>query len=66
MCTLSQYRKNPHACIKRLKHPAAQPEADKFTDRLCADNLRLFDSFDCGENNTMKLLKHMKSEVIHE
>lgn len=65
MCTLSQYRNNPHAYTKKLRHPAAQSETDKFTDRLCAENLRLFDNVGCGENN-MKIFKLMKSEVIHE
>lgn len=46
-------------------HPAAQPEADKFTDRLYAENLRWFDNFGCGENNVIKIFKLMKSEVIH-
>lgn len=55
----------PHAYTKKLRHPAAQSEADKFTDRLCAENLRLFDNVGCGENN-MKIFKLMKSEVIHE
>lgn len=30
LCTLPEYRKNPHAWVKLWKHHAAQPEADKI------------------------------------
>ena len=30
LCTLSDYRRNPHAWVKLWKHHAAQPEADKI------------------------------------
>lgn len=30
LCTLPQYRENPHAWVKLWKHHAAQPEADKI------------------------------------
>jgi L-ribulokinase len=30
LCTLTDYRRNPHAWIKLWKHHAAQPEADKI------------------------------------
>jgi L-ribulokinase len=32
LCTLPQYRENPHAWVKLWKHHAAQPEADKIND----------------------------------
>jgi len=32
LCTLPQYRENPHAWVKLWKHHAAQPEADQIND----------------------------------
>lgn len=32
LCTLPEYRSNPHAWVKLWKHHAAQPEADKITE----------------------------------
>ncbi len=32
LCTLPEYRKNPHAWVKLWKHHAAQPEADKINE----------------------------------
>jgi L-ribulokinase len=32
LCTLPEFRKNPHAWVKLWKHHAAQPEADKIND----------------------------------
>jgi L-ribulokinase len=43
-------------------HP--NPENKKIYDRLYAEYLRLHDYFGRGENNVMKTLKHIKSEVI--
>ena len=41
------------------------PENQPVYDRLYAEYLRLHDYFGRGENNVMKVLKHIKSEVIH-
>jgi L-ribulokinase len=32
LCTLPQYRENPHAWVKLWKHHAAQPEADRINE----------------------------------
>jgi L-ribulokinase len=32
LCTLPQYRQNPHAWVKLWKHHAAQPEADRINE----------------------------------
>jgi L-ribulokinase len=32
LCTLPQYRRNPHSWVKLWKHHAAQPEADKINE----------------------------------
>lgn len=42
------------------------PENTEVYDRLYAEYLRLHDYFGRGENNVMKTLKQIKSEVIHE
>jgi L-ribulokinase len=42
------------------------PQNTKVYDRLYAEYLRLHDYFGRGENNVMKTLKQIKSEVIHE
>jgi L-ribulokinase len=42
------------------------PDNTKVYDRLYAEYLRLHDYFGRGENNIMKTLKQIKSEVIHE
>jgi L-ribulokinase len=41
------------------------PENQKVYEKLFAEYLRLHDHFGRGENNVMKTLKHIKSEVKH-
>ncbi len=41
------------------------PENQPVYDRLYAEYVRLHDYFGRGENDVMKALKHIKSEVIH-
>jgi L-ribulokinase len=41
------------------------PENQPVYDRLYAEYVRLHDYFGRGENDVMKVLKHIKSEVIH-
>jgi L-ribulokinase len=41
------------------------PENQPIYDRLYAEYVRLHDYFGRGENDVMKVLKRIKSEVIH-
>lgn len=55
-------RKMPHLKDEiYLPNPENQP----VYDRLYAEYVRLHDYFGRGENDVMKVLKHIKSEVIH-
>jgi len=45
LCTLPEYRSNPHAWVKLWKHHAAQPEADKITETARARSEKWLDRY---------------------
>jgi L-ribulokinase len=45
LCTLAQYRKNPHAWVKLWKHHAAQPEADQINETARRLNQKWLDKY---------------------
>ncbi|NLF50738.1 MAG: ribulokinase [Leptolinea sp.] len=45
LCTLPEYRKNPHSWVKLWKHHAAQPEADKINETARAMNENWLDRY---------------------
>jgi L-ribulokinase len=45
LCTMPEYRENPHAWVKLWKHHAAQPEADKINETARALNQKWLDKY---------------------
>lgn len=45
LCTIQQFRSNPHAWVKLWKHHAAQPEADKINETARKMNQKWLDKY---------------------